>query len=205
MNGLIISKTYKTSFVVFASSVGFFYNTAREFKDDAIFLKKNADTCTPSFHLLSSLAIELLPKILVSLDVCLKYKNKKEFEISQDNLIEEMSKEMNRFGHNLEKLYKHFQDLMNHLGIKNIEEFPPKEAVNKRNYFVWQYNFDFSGYVNPIMIKNIEAIRYGSFANKPDIATVCVDDDKIIDFLEKLDNYIIQKKEDVGQILLSSS
>jgi len=61
-----MSKNYTTSFVVFASSVEFFYNTAKKFKDDAISLKGDADTCTPSFHLLSSLAIELLPKVLIN-------------------------------------------------------------------------------------------------------------------------------------------
>ena len=199
-----MSNDYTNYFVIFSSSIEFFYNTAKKFKEDAIFLKKNSDTCTPSFHLLSSLAIELLPKVLLSLDVCLKYKDKKDHEISQDNLIQEISKEMNRFGHNLEKLYKNFPGLISFLGIKNIEEFPPKGVVNKRDYFVWQYNFDVSDSINPIMIKNIEAIRYGSFANKPDVATNCIDDDKIIDFLEKLDGYVSQKKKETGEILLGS-
>lgn len=197
-----MSNNYKTSFVVFSSSVGFFYSTAKKFKDDAIFLKNNSDTCTPSFHLLSSLAIELLPKVLLSLDVCLKYKN--DNEKSDHDLIQEISGEMNRFGHNLERLYKNFPDLINFLGIKSIEEIPPKTAFNKRDYFVWQYNFYFSNYLNPIMIKNIEAIRYGSFASRPDVATICVDDDKIIDFLKKLDIYVSQKQEEIRQVLLTS-
>lgn len=198
-----MSKNYTTSFSVFAASVGFFYNTAKKFKDDAIFLKKSTDTCTPSFHLLSSLAIELLPKVLIALDVCLKYKDKKESELKQNDLIGEISKEMNKLGHNLEKIFNNFPDLMNHLEIKNIEEFPPKEDVGEKNYFVWQYNFNLSDYVNPIMIKNIEAIRYGAFAKKSDVATNCIDDDKIIDFLEKLDDYVDRKKEEVKDILMS--
>jgi hypothetical protein len=197
-----MSNDYINSFVIFASSIGFFYNTAKKFKDDAIFLKKNTDTCTPSFHLLSSLAIELLPKVLIALNICLKYKDKKSQEISQDDLIKEISKEMNKFGHNLEKLYKNFPDLMNYLGVKGIEEYPPKTIVIKRDYFVWQYNFTLINLVNPIMIKNIEAIRYGVFANKPDVATNCVDDNKIIDFLEKLDSYVNQKKEEAKDALI---
>ncbi len=198
-----MSKNYTTSFIVFAASVEFFYNTAKKFKDDAIFLKKNTDTCTPSFHLLSSLVIELLPKVLIALDVCLKYKEKNELELKQNDLIDEISKEMNKFGHNLDKIFNNFPDLMNHLKIKNIEEFPPKEDTGEKNYFVWQYNFDLSDCVNPIMIKNIEAIRYGDFAKKSDVATNCVDDNKIIDFLEKLDSYVNQKKEEVRNILIS--
>jgi len=199
-----MSNNYSNSFVIFASSIGFFYNTAEKFKDDTIFLKKKSDNCTPSFHLLSSLVVELLPKVLIALDVCLKYKNKQNQEISQDDLIKEISKEMNKFGHNLEKLYKNFPDLMSYLNIKDIEEYPPKAVISRRDYFVWQYNFTFIDYINPVMIKNIEAIRYGSFANKPDVATICIDDDKIIDFLEKLDNYVIQKKAETREILLSS-
>jgi len=199
-----MSNNYSNSFVIFASSIGFFYNTAEKFKDDTIFLNKKSDNCTPSFHLLSSLVVELLPKVLIALDVCLKYKNKQNQEISQDDLIKEISKEMNKFGHNLEKLYKNFPDLMSYLNIKDIEEYPPKAVISRRDYFVWQYNFTFIDYINPVMIKNIEAIRYGSFANKPDVATICIDDDKIIDFLEKLDNYVIQKKAETREILLSS-
>lgn len=198
-----MSKNYTTSFVVFASSVGFFYNTAKKFKDDAISLKGDADTCTPSFHLLSSLAIELLPKVLIALDICVKHKDKKESELKQNDLIIEITKEMNKYGHNLEKIYNNFSGLMNYLEIKNIEEFPPKEDVGKKNYFVWQYNFNLSDYVNPIMIKNIEAIRYGAFAKKSDVAINCIDDDKIIDFLEKLDDYVDRKKEEVKDILMS--
>jgi len=199
-----MSNNYTNSFVIYASSIGFFYNTAKKFKDDAIFLKKKSDTCTPSFHLLSSLAIELLPKVLIAVDVCLKYKDKKNQEISQDDLIKEISKEMNKFSHNLEKLYNNFPDLMSCLGIKDIEEYPPKVAINKRDYFVWQYNFTFVDSVNPIMIKNIEAIRYGAFANKPDVATNCIDDDKIIDFLEKLDIYVSQKKVEARNVLIGN-
>lgn len=198
-----MSSQYKTSFVIFSSSINFFYNTAKKFKDDAIFLKKNTGTCTPSFHLLSSLAIELLPKVLIALDVCIKYKDKKESELKQNDLIREISKEMNKFGHNLEKLYNNFPDLMSYLVIKDIEEYPPRVVVNKRDYFVWQYNFTFVDSVNPIMIKNIEAIRYGAFANKPDVATICIDDNKIIDFLEKLDIYISQKKREARNVLIS--
>lgn len=199
-----MSNNYTNSFIIYASSIGFFYNTAKKFKDDAIFLKKKSDTCTPSFHLLSSLAIELLPKVLIAVDVCLKYKDKKNQEISQGDLIKEISKEMNKFSHNLEKLYNNFPDLMSCLGIKDIEEYPLKVAINKRDYFVWQYNFTFVDSVNPIMIKNIEAIRYGAFANKPDVATNCIDDDKIIDFLEKLDIYVSQKKVEARNVLMGN-
>lgn len=197
-----MSNNYTNSFVIYASSIGFFYNTAKKFKDDAILLKKKSDTCTPSFHLLSSLAIELLPKVLIAVDICLKYKNKENQELSQDDLIREISKEMNKFSHNLEKLYNNFPDLMSCLGIKDIEEYPPKVVISKRDYFVWQYNFTFVDSVNPIMIKNIEAIRYGAFANKPDVATNCIDDDKIIDFLEKLDIYVSQKKVEARNVLM---
>jgi hypothetical protein len=199
-----MSNNYTNSFVIYASSIGFFYNTAKKFKDDAIFLKKKSDTCTPSFHLLSSLAIELLPKVLIAVDICLKYKNKENQGLSQDDLIRKISKEMNKFSHNLEKLYNNFPDLMSCLRIKDIEEYPPKVVISKRDYFVWQYNFTFVDFVNPIMIKNIEAIRYGAFANKPDVATNCIDDDKIIDFLEKLDIYVSQKKVEARNVLMGN-
>ena len=200
------TKNGTISLSVFASSIHCFYNAAKAFKEGAIFLKKHSNACTPSFHLLSSLAIELLPKVLLSLDICSKYKDRKYYKISYNKLTQEIAKEMHRFGHNLEGLYKYFPDLMHFLGIENIKECPPRsrEVVNKRDYFVWQYDFYFSGFTIPVMIKNIEAIRYGAFATKPDVMVNCVDDDKIIDFLEKLDTYVSQKKEETRKVLLDS-
>jgi hypothetical protein len=48
------------------------------------------------------------------------------------------------------------------------------------------------------MIKNIEAIRCGEFANKPDMNTNHIDDGVIIDF-----NYVNKKEREVKDVLMS--
>ena len=190
---------YSPAFLVFCSDVRYLFDISKHFKEDAISLYSQTNACTPSFHLLSSLAIELMPKVLIALNVCLKHN--KNYTISQDELINEASLEMNKFGHNLGRLYKGFPDLVKFLGIVKIDECPPKENTNEQDYFVWQYNFKFADYIYPIMIKNIEAIRYGPFAKKPDVATICIDDDKIIDFLEKLENYVKEEMNKTKMLL----
>jgi len=197
-------KNYTPAFVVFASSVSFFKNTAKKFAEDSVLLKNSTATCTPTFHLLSSIAFELLPKTLVAFDVCLKYKNETESSISQDDIINEIGERMTNYNHDLSKLYNDFPGLLSFLDIENINEFPLKKDRDKRSYFVWQYNFKIKGFVNEIMIKHPEGIKYGGFARQKDVATICVDDNKIIDILEKIIEYIEIKSGETKNILMQT-
>lgn len=190
------------AFAVFAASVGFFYKTAKNFKEDAIILKNETDYCTPSFHLLSSIALELLPKVLVAADVCLKYSDKSEQEITQEQIIDEIRHELGTYGHNLGKLYKAYPDLMVYLELEDVQEFPPISP--DRDYYMWEYRFKIKGVDGLISIKNIEAIRYGSFAKKPDVLLDCTGDYYIIKLLNKVDEYVLIKNKDVREELIKT-
>lgn len=195
-------KNYKPAFIVCTSSVSFFKNTTKKFLEDSILLKNNSETCTPTFHLLSSIAFELLPKTLIAFDVCLKYKDKSKFSISENDIINEIGERMIKYGHNLKNLYNDFPDLLSFLNIEYINEFPLKKDEDKKNCFVWQYNFKIKGIVNEIMIKHPEGIKYGEFARQKDIATICVDDDKIINLLKKIMEYIEIKSKEINNELM---
>ncbi len=186
---------FTPSFLVFGAEIGFSSITAKKYKDDAVSLKNSTDGCTPSFHLLSTIAFELFPKIIVASNVCLKYKDLTKDKISDGKIREEIKKEMQIYGHDLKKLYEAFPELMENLNIESIEIYPPKDKT--RDYFAWEYRFRLKGNIYEISVKDVEAIRYGSFAKNRDVIMDCQGDDLIIDLLNKLEAFVKNKiKED---------
>lgn len=180
---------YTSSELVFSSDLGFFESTARKYKKSALEAKNNDfSTCTPTFHLLSTICFELFPKTLIGYDVCLKYKTNE--NISVQDLKKEILIEFRKYGHNLSSLYKRFPKLMEHLNIENIYEF--------KNGYVWDCRIQLKNNPHEIYIKHIEAIRYGSFATSQDIMTWCVNDEDIIQLLNSLEEYILKKRTETN-------
>jgi hypothetical protein len=181
---------YHPSFLIFSAELGQLLGHARKYKDDAILIKKSTNTCSPSFHLLSSLAFELFPKLLIGYDVCLKYKDKNKEEISDVIIRKEIADGMRHFEHNIAKLYNHFPDLMRELNIKSIKKF--------QNPYIWEYRVILNGSDYEIGIKDVEAARYGPFANNMDILTDCTGDYIILNLLNEIEDYVSQKKAATG-------
>jgi hypothetical protein len=146
--------------------------------------------------------LELLPKTLLAFDICLKYKDKTDNEITQELIIKEIYEEIKKDGHNLESLYKKFNDLMILLNIEDVQQFPPQIKDINKDYFVWEYLFKIKGIPNEIRIKNVEAIRYGSFSKNSDVYCSCVNDQDIINLLNNIYKYVSDKEEEAGNILL---
>lgn len=195
---------YKPASLFIDSDVAQFRSVAKSFAQDAIFLLEKTKNCTPTFHLLSSIALELLPKVLVAIDFCTKHKNDKnivkggliieEYECIKEVYIEEVYREMNKFNHRLDSLYKEFPELIKLLNIEKICEV-------YKDCYVWQYDFTIRGHNNPIMIKNIEAIRYGPFAKHQDYGGICVDDEIIRDMLIKIMDFVDEKFEKTANFI----
>jgi hypothetical protein len=186
-----MKKDYTKSYLVFAADLGYFESTARNYKKDALKVKgDDFSSCTPSFHLLSSLAFELFPKILIGYEICIKHKDND--SVSEEDIRKEISNEMKKYNHHLAKLYKVFPDLMKYLSMVDISEF--------KNNFVWEYRMKL-GNNKEILLKNVEAARYGSFAKNRDVMTLCMDDNTIIDLLEKLEEYIVIKHKETNEVL----
>jgi hypothetical protein len=168
------------SYQVFAADLGYFESTARKYKLGALKIKdNNFSSCTPAFHLLSTIAFELFPKVLIGYNICLKYKGNE--IIDADKIRLEIYKEIKKYSHKLDKLYKDFPDLIKYLDIKNISEF--------KNGYVWEYRIIFNN-KKEIQLKDIEAVRYESFAQHRDIMTLCTEDELIIEILNKLEKYV---------------
>ena len=140
---------FTPAYLILAAESGQLSGYARKFKNDAIAIKRNTDACSPSFHLLSSLAFELFPKVLVSYDVYLKYKDKTKEEISAEQIRMEVNQEMRSFGHDLAALFNHFPDLLKKLDIKSIVKF--------QNSYIWEYRIVLNNNPYEIGIKDVEA------------------------------------------------
>lgn len=183
-----MSDNYSPAYLVFAPDVGFFHKTARDYKRDALIIKNDKyNACSPAFHMLSSISFELFPKVLIALDVCLKYKNN--HTVSSQDIILEIGGEIKKYGHNIERLLKKFPDLMTTLDIKSISYFS--------NYFVSEYRIETSTQ-SYIPIKSLDGIRYGSFATSRDIMTSCMNDQDIIDLLNGLEDYVAKKYQETN-------
>ena len=175
-----MSNNYSPVYLVFAYDVGGFHGTARNYKKDALLINNNNfSACSPAFHMLSTIAFELFLKVLIALDVCIKYKDDE--NKSSGEIIEEISNEIKKYSHNLETLFLTFPYLMTSLNIKSISYFS--------NDIVSEYiiKTDTQPY---IPLKSLDGIRYGSFAKSKDTATLCVNDKDIIDLLNLLEEYV---------------
>ncbi len=187
------NKNYTPSYTVFAADLGYYENNARRYKEGAILIKNgDLSTCTPSFHLLSTIAFELFAKTLLGYKVC--QKNKMETNITEDAIKDEISKEMRRYMHHLGRLYKELPDMLDFMGVEDVSEV--------KNGFVWDYRFKLKSCGKEIILKDVEAIRYGSFAKNSNVMTWCVDDDEIIGLLNKAEEYVAKQKKEVRVELL---
>jgi hypothetical protein len=186
-------KDYSASFLVFASHLDYFYSTAKKYKDDAIKIKENYPSgCTPSFHLLSSIAFELFPKVLLGYEICISHKDDK--EIKEEDILKEIKNKLKEYGHKIDILYLNFPDLLKYLDINNISCC--------RNGYVHEYRIKLNNSKECIAIKDIEAARYGSFASNKDMATICLNDHILVDLLEKVDKYVQEKNIETSRELI---
>ena len=182
----------KPSYQVFNADLGYLVSKAKTYKRDTLRLKDNKfNSCTPSFHLLSSLVFELFPKVLIGYEICIKHKDNT--SITEEDIREEIRKKMRGYNHHLDKLYKKFPDLMEYLDINEISEF--------KGDYVWEYRVKLNASEGEVLLKDFEAIRYGSFANSKDVLTLCIYDEVIITLLEKLEKYIEKKCKETRKIL----
>jgi hypothetical protein len=137
------------------------------------------------------LAFELFPKVLIGYQVCLKYQNNR--TITDEKIREEISNETKKYNHKIDKVYLAFPDLIKGLDIKNISSF--------HNGYVWEYRIELNSGNDHIAIKDLEAIRYGSFARNRDIVTSCTSDHILVDLINKIEKYVETKEAETNEQL----
>lgn len=188
-----IKNDFTAAYLVFVADLGFFFKTARDYKRDALIIKGgDYGGCSPTFHLLSSLAFELFPKVLLGYRVCLKYKDNT--KITEEEIRSEINQEFKKYNHKIDMVYNALPELVRQLDIKNITSF--------QNGYVWEYRIELNKGSDYIAIKDIEAIRYGSFAKNRDIATICVNDHILIDLLNKIEQCVEEEGKKTRSVLV---
>lgn len=137
-------------------------------------LKMNDSDEIDSKLVLSTLAIEILVKSNIAVNVCKKFKDNN----SVEEIENAIGKKFKQIGHNLVKLFDSIQDLKKEMNIISIER------VNKTG-FVDEYRFMLVNERLPLIFKTLEASRYGGFSSNRDILTI-VNRTKEDIFLERL-------------------
>lgn len=178
---------HKPSFSIFSADLGHLFSDTLKYKEGAIKLKELDQN--QSFHLVCSLVFELFPKVLLGYKICKKHKDSKDKEEIRKDILKEFLKN----NHDIKKLFEKFPDLLTFLEIEKIKHL--------KNGVVDQYEFTLKNN-KIIIIKNIEAIRYGSFAKNKNIATLYTTDKDIILLLNKMAEYINKKRVETSKYLL---
>lgn len=139
----------------------------RDFVDAALFLYETKEqTCdwsrfVYSFNLLASQAVELLPKSIIAIRICLKKNNKSRQEIKCA-----INKELGCLGHKLDNIFNEVPELKKALNIFNVTRFNKGGFVDEFRFIV-----NNSGKTEEICIKNLEGARYGAFAKNPNFSS----------------------------------
>ncbi len=182
---LITNKKFVPAFGVLCADVRSFFVSGKQYAKDAALLRENSPAYTPSFHLLSSLSFELLPKTLIGCEVCLRRKGEEGDASLSYKIREEISSEMSKFGHDIRRLYENFPDLMRAVKIEKIDAF--------KNGYMSEYRIKLEDMDYLVCIKDIEAARYKSFSKNMDIVTDCEGDGIIIGLLNHIADYVYSK------------
>ncbi len=134
-----------------------------------------------SIMFLASQAIELLPKSLIAVNICLERNND-----SLENIRGAVNRKLNCLGHNLDDIFCEVPELKKVLKIAGIKRVNNK---NNANIFIDEFLFKVGApkEQKQIRIKYLEGARYGMFAKNKDIGGNSPRDIKnIVDFLKKL-------------------
>ncbi len=142
-----------------------------------------------SINFLASQALELLPKSLIAVSICLNKNNDSLKEIRGV-----INKRFKCLGHNISDIFNEpeISELKNALDIANIERI--NNQIDS-NVFIDEFRFTIKDNSTEkiIRIKNSEAIRYGLFAKNVDVGGNSLSDmENIVNFLEKLCSEVVR-------------
>jgi phosphotransferase system HPr-like phosphotransfer protein len=161
--------------VIFYCDIKPFKEFGEELLDIAACLK---DKCGV-YHVLLSLGVEILLKSIVALDIYLESKKNTEQEIR-----EEITNALKKLGHELdkifEKIFKKHEMFKSELNISEIKKV--------QNDFLSDFRIKFNDH-QIFSIKNLEGIRYLSFAKNKTIFIQCPTEQEI-EFIKKIKNAI---------------
>jgi len=178
---------------VLGGDVGYLKSMGEDFVKSALLLFKTKEKTGEwsdyvySFNLLVSQALETLPKSIIATRICLNKNNRSIKEIHYM-----ISKELKCLGHKLDNIFNEVPELKKELNIINIErsdnKFPQDEFI---------FTINESGKIKKFSIKNLEGVRYGSFARKRNLGASY--DSGVKKFLQNLMDVVLKIQEELIQ------
>lgn len=186
------SQNYTSAFLVFVGDLGFLRKIAKDYKRDAARIKEGTgfSSCSYSFHLLATTSTELFLKLLAGYEICEKHKT--DSTILVEDIQNEISLELKKFSHSLDRLFKNFPKLLQFLNIKKVYEL--------QGPFAHEYRVELNN-GDELALKALEGLRYGVFARKSDMFISCVRDEILIDLLNKIEGYVDIEEKRISGVL----
>ncbi|MCL9971921.1 MAG: hypothetical protein NBV63_00745 [Candidatus Pacebacteria bacterium] len=185
------NQNHTPAFLVASAHLHHLISIADDFVRSAELLyksKSGSSEYLQSFHLLVSVAFELYPKVIVGHEVCLKHlKHENNIDLTVNALRDEIVKEQKRNCHNLKSAFEANLLLMDKLGIESISRVPENPS---KEWFVSEYRFKIKDHPYLLSIKDVEAVRYGSFSSNQDLAISWLGGDVILQLLLKLKEFV---------------
>lgn len=174
------------------SYVHYLFVLGKNFADSAEFLhqeqKKTRDFSrfVHTVNLLTSQAVEILPKTIIALDFYLQ---------DRTNTLEQIEKHISTYGHNFASVFDAEPELKKVLNVCSINRVEPPQLFECRNNNeipVGEYLFNFVSEnpeekIPPTRIKDLQSARYGMFACIKDVGMLNGNDlERALIFLKKL-------------------
>ncbi len=182
------NQNYTPAYLIACADLHHLDFIASSFTKSAELLLQNSNSSehSQSFHLLVSVAFELFPKVMIACDVCML--NENNINMTEGQIRELVNKEMRKAGHGLDKLLMRYPGLLEKMKIEEINKIPDNNS-NSEERFVSEYQIKLRDNPYIISIKDVEAVRYGSFSSNRDIMLDCTQDEKLLNLLIALRDY----------------
>ena len=190
-----MKKDYNPMFLVLCDSVQHLFHIADDFHKAVVYLNNYSENTSDgySFHLLATNAIELYLKTIIACDVCIFYNcdpcntcnrntcfARRENKFTEQEVKKKINSEIKKNSHNIIKIIQQ-SGLEKQLKITGMNEVPNDNC----KVFVNEYRIKFDDHYE-LSIKDVEAIRYGSFARKPDVMIITCQNNRLKQFIDDL-------------------
>lgn len=170
---------FKPSFSM-AGSVGYLWTISKAYLDAVKELSvSNSNNCY-TIELLSTQCVENFLKVIIASEICFKNKDS-----SEDCIKMLIDNSFRKFGHRLDDLFRANTEVMSKMNIKDIKIENSNGYINEYRIFLSDGKY--------IYFKNLESIRYGAFASKPNLING-FNNPNLVPFLDLLSMIAFEEK-----------
>ncbi|MCE9517400.1 hypothetical protein K8Q96_00140 [Candidatus Nomurabacteria bacterium] len=170
---------FKPSFLM-VGNVGYLWTISKAYLDAVKELSvSNSNNCY-TIELLSTQCVENFLKVIIASEICLKNKDS-----SEDCIKMLIDNSFRKFGHRLDDLFRANAEVMNKMGIEDVK-------IENSNGYINEYRIFFKD-GKYIYLKNLESIRYGAFASKPNLING-FNNPNLVSFLDSLSMIAFEEK-----------